>query len=30
MKRVSVQVATHLLPEERDKLDKVVKDYNFK
>ena len=30
MKRVSVQVATHLLPEERDKLDKVIKDYNFK
>ena len=30
MKRVSVQVSTHILPEERDKLDKVVKDYNFK
>ena len=30
MKRVSVQVATHLLPEEIDKLDEVVKDYNFK
>lgn len=30
MKRISVQVATHLHPEERDKLDKVVREYNFK
>ena len=30
MKRISVQVATHILPEERDKLDEVVKEYKFK
>lgn len=30
MKRISVQLKTHILPEERDKLDEVVRDYNFK
>ena len=30
MKRISVQLRTHLLPEERDKLDEVVREYNFK
>ena len=30
MKRISVQLKTHLLPEERVKLDEVVRDYNFK
>ena len=30
MKRISVQLKTHILPEERDKLAEVVRDYNFK
>ncbi len=30
IKRISVQLKTHILPEERDKLDEVVRDYNFK
>ena len=30
MNRISVQVKTHLYPEEVERLDKVVGDYNFK
>ena len=30
IKRISVQVKTHLQPEERDKLDEVVREYSFK
>lgn len=30
MKRISVQINTHVKPEERDKLDRVVKKYRFK
>lgn len=30
MKRISIQVSTHLLPEEVHKLEEVVREYNFK
>ena len=30
IKRISVQLKTHLLPEEVDKLDEVVREYNFR
>ena len=30
MNRISVQVATHIFPEERDKLDEIAREYNFK
>lgn len=30
MKRISIQVSTHILPEEVQKLDEVVREYKFK